>query len=74
VIRFGKGDVAIIRNVRLCVDCGDETQKEATHVVMLDFRGAGSQVPAGDGEYCHDCATEFAERIRETLPECEGED
>lgn len=72
-----KLDASCVRIVliepRLCQDCGDSYDEGgkligriATHVVYFDLVGNGQDV--GIGEYCLFCATEFANRLKASLP------
>lgn len=51
----------------LCPDCGDETQKTVTHAVWFDMWNNGQDTVLMEG--CLVCCTEFADRLKDSLPE-----
>lgn len=51
----------------LCPDCGDETKKAVTHAVWFDMWNNGQDMVLMEG--CLVCCTEFADRLRDSLPE-----
>lgn len=58
-----KSDVTVLAISEECHECD---RRPATHVVAIDFRGAGIQHSVG--RYCRTCAKKAAERIQDGLP------
>ena len=50
----------------LCPDCGDETGKTITHTVVLELLNNGQDTGLMEG--CLVCCTEFADRLKDSLP------
>lgn len=65
-----KLDASCVRIVlvepNLCPECGDETKRTTTHVVMLDLVNNGQDTGLMEG--CLFCAEEFANDLRASLP------
>lgn len=68
-VKMDKDDVSIEQiEDAVCDHGGDNCTFTPTHRVVVDFRSAG-QKESLIGDLCETCATEIANRIRESLPE-----
>lgn len=72
MIQLSKEDVVVIPVDSVCPNCEDGNAR-VTHAVSIDFRGAGEMISVS-GALCLACASDFAQRIRDTLPEYDPEE